>query len=194
MIRVLFIDRAYPVFAQCVQRLADSVRGSDIQILFLSDKEPSGVNGNLETINIFGVPQRRSLEEMQAAFSFSLHKTLVTERAYYDYSSFRRSQCYSRLSEEEIAERITPFVNAFDYVIREKVDLILEGAADCFIPSLAGRIAGHYGKSFRMCFLYYWWRDGLLFVDRMDQTSSEIDRNYHYYYDNPMLCDHKQLD
>lgn len=194
IVRVLFIDRAYPLMAQYVRRFADSVQRSNIYIIFLTDKEPSGVNGNFEIINIFDVPQRRSLEDLQATFSFSLHKTLVPERSFYDYSSFRRSQCYSRLSEEQIAERFAPYVNAFDFVIREKVDLILDGSADCFIPSLAGRIASHYMKPFRMFFLYYWWQDGMLFVDRMDQTSSEVDRNYQYYYDNPMLCDHQKLD
>lgn len=194
MIRVLLTDRSWPLVAQLARKLADSVRGNEIQILFLSDKMPSEINGNLETINIFDVPQRRSLEEMQAIYPFSLHKTLVTERAYYDYSSFRRSQCYSRLSEEQIAERVTPFANAFDYVIREKADFVLEWFPDCFIPSLVGKIAGYYGKPFRMFLPHYWWSDGAFFVDRLDTTSTLIDRNYQHYYDNPGLCDHDRLD
>jgi len=194
MICVLFIDRSWPLVAQLVRNFADSVKGSDIRVLFLSDKEPSGVNENLETINIFDVPQRRSLEEMQAAFPFSLHKALVPERAFYDYSSFRGSQCYSRLSEEQIAKRVTPYANAFDFVIREKADLIMEWFPDCFIPSLAGQIAGHYGKPFRMFCQHYWWSDGAFFVDRMDLTSSEVDLRYRHYYANHALCDRQKLD
>lgn len=188
------IDRSWPLVAQLARKLADSVRGDGIQVLFLTDKEPSGISGNFETINILDVPQQRSLEEMQAVYPFSIHKTLVTERAYYDYSSFRRSQCYSRLSEEEIAERVTPFANAFDYVIREKADLILEYFPDCFIPSLSGRIASYYGKPFRMFLQHYWWSDGAFYVDRLDTTSTEVDNRYRHYYDNPALCDREKLD
>lgn len=194
MIRVLLIDRSWPMVGKVAKKFADSVRGSDIQVFFLTDKEPSGVNGNIETINIYDVPQHRSLEELQTAYPFSLHKTLVTERAYYDYSSFRRSQCYSRLSEKQIAERITPFANAFDYAIREKTDLVLEWFPDCFIPSLSGKIAEYYGKPFRMFLQHYWWSDGAFYVDRMDTTSTVVDRNYRLYYDNPDLCNREKLD
>lgn len=194
MTRVLFIDRSWPLVGQLVRKFADSVKGSDIQVLFLSDKELSGINGNLETINIFDVPQQRSLEEMQADFPFSLHKTLVPERAFYDYSSFRHSQCYSRLREEQIAKRITPYANAFDFVIREKADLVMEWFPDCFIPSLAGKIAGHYGKPFKMFLQHYWWSDGAFFIDRMDLTSSEVDHKYRHYYANPAACDRERLD
>src|ERR1700687_3402756 len=132
MIHVLLIDRAWPVVAEVVRNFARSVQGRDIHVLFVSDKEPSGIDGNLETINVADVPQHRSLEEMQADFPFSLHKTLVPERAFYNYSSFRRSECYSRLSEKQIAERVAPYANAFDFVIREKADLILDWPPDAF--------------------------------------------------------------
>lgn len=194
MIRVLFIDRAWPMVATLVREFADAARGSDIHVLFLSDKQPSSINGNLEIINILDVPQQRTLEEMQAEYSFSLHKTLVPERAFYDYSSFRRSQCYSRLSEAQIAACVTPFANAFDFVIREKADFVQEWFPDCFIPSLAGQIAGHYGKPFRMFTQHYWWNDGAFFIDRMDLSSTDVNDNYRHYYENPALCDHAKLD
>lgn len=194
MTRVLFIDRSWPVVGELVRTFARSVRGSDIHVVFLTDKEPSGVSDNLETINLQDVPQRRTLEQLQDKFPFSLHKTLVPERAYFDYSSFRRSQCYSRLSNVQIAEHITPFANAFDFAIREKADLVLEWYPDCFIPSLAGKIAAYYDKPFRMILQHYWWNDGAFFVDRMDLTSSEVDCNYRRFYDNPELCDRKKLE
>ena len=185
MTRVLFIDRSWPLVAQLVRDFAASVQGSDIQVLLLSDREPSGISGNLETINILDVPQHRTLEEMQATFRFSLHKALVPERAFYDYSSFRVSQCYSRLSNEQIAERITPFANAFDFVIREKADLVMEWFPDCFIPSLAGRIARHYGKPFRMFLQHYWWNDGAFLVNRMDLTSSKVEPQLPVLFSEP---------
>lgn len=194
MTRVLFIDRSWPVVAQLVRNFAEMVRNSEIHVVFLSDKERSGVNGNLETINIHDVPQDRSLEDLQATFSFSLHKTLVTERAFYDYSSFRRSQCYSRLSENEINGWVRKYANAIDFTIREKVDLVMEWFPDCFIPSLAGKIATHYDKSFRMILQHYWWNDGVFFIDRLDLTSSEVDRKYREYYARPELCDRRRLD
>ena len=192
--RVLFIDRAWAAVAQVVRKFADSVRGTDIQVLFLSDKAPSGVNGNMETINVADVPQRRSLRELQSEYGFSLHKTLVPERAFYDYSSFRASQCYSRLTQVQIEAGITPYANAFDYLIRERADFVMEWFPDCFIPAMSGQIARHYGKPFRMIFGYYWWADGALFVDREDLTSSDIEESYRYYYDHPALCDRAKLD
>lgn len=194
MIRVLLIDRSWPMVAALARKFANSVKESDVNVIFLTDREPSGISGNFETINIFDVPQRRSLDELQAAYPFSLHKTLVTERAYYDYSSFRRSQCYSRLTEQQISERITPFANAFDYVIREKADLVLEWFPDSFIPSLSGRIAEYYKKPFRMFLQHYWWSDGAFYVDRMDTTSSMVDGNYQKFYENSDLCDREKLD
>jgi hypothetical protein len=194
MFQVLFIDRAWPVVAEVVRKFAESVRGSDISVIFLSDKAPSGVRDNMETINVHDVPQRRSMRELQAQYDFSLLKTLVPERAYYDYSSFRASQCYSNLTEEEIEARVTPYANAIDYVIRERVDFVMEWFPDCFIPAMSGQIARHYAKPFRMIFAYYWWNDGALFIDREDLTSSDIEANYHYYYDNPALCDRAKLD
>jgi hypothetical protein len=194
LLRVLFIDRAWPVIGQTVREFAASVRDSRMQVLFLTDKEPSGIDGNLEVINIRDVPQRLTLEQLQDKYPFSLHKTLVPERAFFDYSSFRKSQCYSRLTEAQIAERIAPYANAFDYVIREKADLILEWYPDCFVPAMAGQIARHYGKPFRMIFAYYWWNNGALFIDRDDLTSSDIDANYLYYYARPEQCDRAALD
>ncbi len=194
MPRVLFIDRAWPMIGQTVRHFAESVQGTDIQVLFLTDAERSSTSGNLQTISIFDVSQRLSLEELQAKYSFSLHKTLVPERAFYDYTSFRVSQCYSRLTEEQIAERVAWYANAFDYVIREMTDLVIEWFPDCFIPALAGNIARHYRKPFKMFWPYYWWNNGALFIDRMDLTSTEVDSRYRHYYDNPELCDRDRLD
>jgi hypothetical protein len=194
MTKVLLIDRSWPKVAELAYKLANLLESDGVGILFLSDKMPSGVKGNIEIINIFDVPQKRSLGDLQSAYTFSLHKTLVTERAYYDYSSFRRSQCYSRLSEDEIAERLTPFANAFDYVIREKADLVLEWFPDCFIPSLSGQISKYYNKPFRMFLQHYWWSDGAFYVDRLDTTSTEVDEKYHHYYAHPELCNREKLD
>jgi len=148
----------------------------------------------MEILNIADVPQRRSLRELQAEYPFSLHKTLVPERALFDYSSFRRSECYSRLSEEEIADRIEPYANAFDFAIRERADLVMEWVPDCFIPAMAGRIAAYYDKPFRMFLPHYWWKDGGTFLDRMDSTSSEVDEHYSRFYAHPELCDRERLD
>jgi hypothetical protein len=192
--RVLFIDRNWTVVADLVREFAASVQGTGIEVLFLTDRDPSSVVGNLETINLRDVPQQRSLEELQAVYPFSLHKTLVPERAYYDYSSFRRSQCYSRLDERQIAAAVTPFANAMDYLIRERADLVMEWYPDCFIPSMAGQIAAYYGKPFRMFLQHYWWSNGAFFIDRLNLTSSDVDARYRHARENPSLCDRAYLD
>lgn len=194
MLRVLLIDRSNPVFVQSARALAGAARDLPVQIIFVSDKEPSSIEGNLEIVNIYDVAQKKDIRALEAAYGFSVHRALIPERAFFDYSSFRRCQRYSDLEIEDIERLITPYLNAFDYLIREKADLVIEGLADNFMTSLAGRIAQHYKKPFFMNMAYYWWPDGLLFVDRLDQTSSEIDRRYSEYRANPALIDKAKVD
>lgn len=193
MLRVLLIDRANPVFVQSARALAAAVRDLPVQIVFASDKEPSAVEGNLEIVNVHNVPQRLSIQSLEEIYGFSIHRALITERSFFDYSSFRRCQTYSELTIDQIGEIVLPYLNAFDYLVREKVDVISEGLADNFLTSLAGRVASYYCKPFYMGFGSYWWSDGMFFVDRLDQTSSEIDERYRYYRDNPDKIDQARM-
>lgn len=190
---VLFYDHNWAQVARIVRMFADLVRESGVHVILLSDKQSSQTNGNLEILNIFDVPQKKSLGELQEKYSYSLHKALVPERAFYDYSSFRRSQCYSRLTEEQIAKKIMPYVNAFDYAIRERADLLIEYFPDNFLSSVSQMIAADYKKPFAVLFPQYWWKDGGLIIDRMNMTSTVIDSNYDLFYENPDLLDMKHL-
>jgi hypothetical protein len=62
------------------------------------------------------------------------------------------------------------------------------------MTSLAGRIAVHYGKPFYMNFAYYWWENGLLFANRINQTSSEVDTRYAEYRAEPGRIDRDRVD
>jgi hypothetical protein len=194
LLRLLLIDRSNPVFVQSARALAGAARDLPLQIIFVSDKEPSSIEGNLEIVNIHDVAQKKDIRTLEAAYGFSVHRALIPERAFFDYSSFRRCQRYSNLEIEDIERLVTPYLNAFDYLIREKADLVIEGLADNFMTSLAGRIAQHCKKPFFMNMAYYWWPDGLIFADRLDQTCSEIDRRYAEYRANPALIDRAKVD
>ena len=194
MLRVLILDRSNPVFFQWVRGLAQAVTDLDLRILFVSDKEKSGLYGNLEVINVFDGLQDSELETLERKAGFSLHRALVPERSFFDYSSFRKCRTYSSLAIEEIGRRIRPYFNTLDYVIREKADVVLEGLADNFMTSLATRLARFYGKPFYMAYAYYWWSDGLFFVDRVDQTSSDVDRRYRHYRQHPEEIDRARVD
>ena len=139
LLRVLLIDRSNPVFVQSVRALAGEARGLPVQIVFVSDKEPSSVEGNLEIVNIHDVAQKADIRSLEAAYGFSVHRTLIPERAFFDYSSFRRCQRYSDLELEDIERLVTPYLNAFDYLIREKADLVIEAAKPGAPPGLEGR-------------------------------------------------------
>lgn len=190
----MIIDRSNPIFVIWVKKLADYVKDLDVQLVFVSDKEKSEVTGNLEIVNVHDVPSSYDVDSFQRKYPFSIHKLLVPERSFFDYSSFRKCQRYSDLNLEQVARAITPYLNAFDYIVREKIDFVLDGLADNFMTALAIRVAGFYGKGCAMMFAYYWWRDGLLIVDRPDQTSSEIDARYEYYMANPDLIDRQKMD
>ncbi len=194
MLRVLLIDRSNPVFVRSIRALAEAVRDLPVRLVFASDKEPSSVDGNIEIVNIHDVPQTTDIRALENDCAFSVHRALIAERAFFDYSSFRRCQRYSDLEIEDIDRLITPYINAFDYLIREKTDLVLEGLADNFMTSLCVRIAGHYKKPFFMGMAYYWWPDGLIFADRINQTSSEIDRRYADYRADPTKIDRERMD
>lgn len=191
---VLFIDRAWPVLAQLVYDFHDQMEGEDVKVILLSEFKKTEFISGVEVINVFDVPQNRTLLDLQELYKFSIHKSLVTERSFYDYCSFRKSQCYSNLSEDEIAKKITPYANALDYLIRDRVDIVIDWIQDSFVPSLAGPIAEHYQKKFVMFLPHYWWSDGALVFDRLDQTSSKIDALYHHYYSMPGSVDRETLE
>ena len=194
MMQVLLTDRPWPMMVKVARIFANSVKENNVHVLFLSVKEPSRIDGNFEIVNIFDIPQQRSLKELQSEYPFSLHKAIVPERSFCDYSSFRQSQCYSRVNNVHVDKWVGLYTNAFDYLLRERVNLVLENSPDCFIPTLCGQIAAYYQKPFRMIYILYWWSDGALFFDRTDWTSTDIDKKYQYFFDNPSLVNHDKLD
>jgi hypothetical protein len=193
MINVLFIDRNDPHTIQWIRGFSEYVNPLEIKVFCISDREPSFKNDALEIINISDIPQQLTIDELQNKFDFSVHKTLVTERSFFDYSSFRTNQCYSKLSLCEIESKILPYLNAYDYVIREKVELIIDSLADNFLTSICEEIAEHYNVRMIEKMLYYWWSDGFLPIDKSDQTSSIIDENYRRYYSCPDEIDHNLI-
>ena len=194
MFNVLLIDRSNSAVLDLAIHLANHVDHPDVRIVLLSDKEPSGFRGNLEVVNLHSIPQSLSLATLQSQHDFSFHKALVPERAFFDYSSFRKTQCYSNMSLDRVYEVVTPYLNALDYLIRERADLVIEGLADNFMTSVAGRMAARYRKKFYMAFMYYWAGNGFYFVDRCDQTSSLIDSRYEYHLEQVAKLDRKALD
>lgn len=185
--QVVFIDHSYLHQISWVEKFAGSV--SDINVILLTDKQPSRIDGNFEVVNVHDVAQNVDLSELQKKFDFSLYRAMVPERAYFDYTTFSPSQCYSRVNLDDIATLIGPHVNALDHVIRTRADLVIGHLTDNAITSLAAHIAQHYKKSYAAAYPYYWWPDGYMFVDRTDMTSSQVDGLYRKFYAN-----HKSID
>ena len=94
MIKVLFIDRNNPHTIEWIRRFSEYIDPLEIKVFCISDREPSYNNDALEIININDIPQKLTMNDLQAKYKFSIHKTLVTERSFFDYSSFRANQCY----------------------------------------------------------------------------------------------------
>lgn len=191
---VLLTDRAWPQMIEVAREFAMSITDFDIKVIFLTSKYKSKEIDNFHIFNIFDIPQKLKLSELQEKYEFSLHKCFITERAFYDYSSFRRSQCYSSLSPSEIEGWAELYANAFDYIFANYAHLYLDTAADCFIPSLGGRIASHYHVPCRIIYFLYWWSSGAFFCDRLDWTSSKIDEAYSRFLGNLNSTDKKELD
>jgi hypothetical protein len=185
--QVVFIDNSYLHQIGWVEKFAKSVSGFDV--ILLTDKAPSRIDGNFEVINVRDVAQQLDLDELQKKYDFSLFRAIIPERAYFDYTNFSSYQCYSRVDLDDIAKLIGPHVNALDHVIRIRADLVIGYLFDNAITSLAAHIAQHYSKAYAAAFPYYWWSDGYIFADRADQTSSQVDALYRNYYANQQSID-----
>lgn len=189
----MFIDRNDPHTIDWIRGFSEQVDPSEIKVFCISDREPSFESASLKIFNIYEIPQRLSLKELQDKFDFSIFKALVVERSFFDYTSFRKHQQYSDLSLDEIEAIILPYLNAYDFVVREKVDLIIDSLADNFLTCIAQKIAEFYNVKIIEKFLYYWWSDGFLPVDRTNQTSSILDKNYHHFYESPKNIDYQAI-
>lgn len=181
-LRVLFIDNTFLQRIDWTRKFAEST--SAFEIILLSDELPSRKDRTLEVINVHDVRQNLELAELETRLNFPIYRALVTERAYFDYSTFARSECYSRASLDQIGKLIRPYANALDEIIRTRADLVMGHLSDNAIVSLAAHIASSYGVPYAAPYPYYWWPDGILFVDRPDETSSDVDRLYRQYYAN----------
>ena len=186
-VEVVLIDHSYLHLINWGEQFARSIPG--IKVNLITDKLPSRIDGNFEIINVHDVAQDLSLDELQSKFDFSLYRALLAERAYFDYTSFTARECYSRLSLDQIEQRIRHHVNALDEVIRARGDIIIGHMADNAIASLAAQIAKQYGKPYVAWTTSYWSVDGIFFRDRSDQTSAQVDRLYHWYYANQSSID-----
>src|SRR5690349_20490424 len=122
MLRVLLLDRSNPVFVRSIRALAREVEDLPVKLVFLSDKERSETVGNLQILNIHDVNQHIDIEALERRYGFSIHRALVPERSFFDYSSFPRCQRYTDLTLEQIGRLIGPYINAFDVLIQGDVD------------------------------------------------------------------------
>ncbi len=182
---VVLIDHSYLHQIGWAESLAKAIDG--VNFILVTDKSPTCKNGSLETINVKDAASTARLGDLQTKYDFSIYRALLAERAYFDYTTFDNSQCYSRVDMDDIEGLISSYATVLDDVIRERADLVLGHLADNAISSLAMNIAAYYRKPCVEPFPYYWWSNGLLFVDRPDQTSTDVDLLYAYYYANPNL-------
>jgi hypothetical protein len=193
--KILMTDRSWPLMLEVIEDLSRLCKKDGINILFLSERHKSSVKDNLEIINIFDIPQKKSMSNLQSEYNFSLYKCLVTERSYCDYSSFKSSQLYSRINFSKIEQWMQLYTNAFDYIANTKnVDVLIENAPDCFIPSLGGRIFKSKKIQYYSIHISYWHSDGILFFDGTDWTSSRINDIYKDCIAGNVRYDINQLD
>lgn len=191
-IQVVVIDHSYRHLIGWAEKFAKSITG--FQVILLTDKVASKVDGALEIINVRDVAQKLELHELQRKLTFSLYRALIVERAYFDYTNFTECECYSRVNLEEIGELVRCHVNALDEVIRTRADLVLGHFADNAIASLAAHIAEHYDIPYAAEYRTYWWPDGYIFLDRPDQTSSQVDNLYRRYYADQTSIDRDAIE
>lgn len=192
LLNVVVIDHSFLHQIGWARHFANTTSG--FNVILATDKRPSGRDGKLEIINVNDSPLVTSLEDIQQRLGFSIYKALVPERAYFDYTSLDKRQCYSRLTLEEVGRRVNSYIDTLDRLIRDRAGVVLGHLADNGIASVAALLAENYGKPYMAALPYYWWADRFIVCDRPDQTSSQVDYLYGLYYRQELPIDRKEID
>lgn len=191
---ILLTDRSWPYLHLVAKDLASKLEKFN-NVILLSEKEKSFKIDNFQVINIHDIPVRNPIDYYQKKYPFSIYKTIVCERAFTDYSSFRVYSKYSNSLVKDIEYWIELYVNAFDYLYSNKLcDVVIENAPDCFIPPLSSLIAEHYKIKYFSIHLTYWHENGIFFFDRSNWTSSHLDKKISFYDKNQQLINRENLD
>lgn len=191
---ILLTDRSWPYLHLVAKDLASILEKTN-HVILLSEKEKSFKIDNFQIINIHDIPLRNSIDYFQRKYPFSIYKTIVCERAFTDYSSFRVYSKYSNSKELDIEYWIELYVNAFDYLFSNNLcDVVIENAPDCFIPPLNCKIAEFYKINYFSIHLTYWHENGIFFFDRSNWTSSHLDKKILFYDTNQNLIKRENLD
>jgi hypothetical protein len=193
--KLLLTDRSWPHLFEIAKKLAEQLSLQGHSLIFVTDKIASSKTGNFEVINILEVPKGDDLIELQSRFPFSFYKFIVPERAFSDYSSFRKYMRYSNISDKEVEFWLTSYANAFIYIFETyNIDCVIENAPDCFIPPLIAKIANYYRVKYYSIHLSYWHKDGVFFFDKDNWTSSHLENYYHECRMNRINLDKVHLD
>src|SRR5712671_4153838 len=106
---VVLIDHSFLHRIGWAEHLSRAITG--VNFVLVTDKSPSGKQGALETINVLDAAPSKRLSELQKHYGFSVYRALVAERAYFDYTTFDNSQCYSSVGLEEIDGLISSYAS-----------------------------------------------------------------------------------
>ena len=191
ILNILVIDDKSDIVKPWAKKIAKEL-GSGYKIFLISDRLKVEKEDNFEIININNIELKFKIEELQDRYNFSIYKLLVTDRAITNYTDFSKIQMYSNFDEEKIKNELIKWLNAYDFLFREKIDIVITGLADNFKFNMAWKIAEFYNKKFYIFYMLYWWNNGLLVADRYNQTSSIIDNNYTKFYKDNFSKDEKK--
>jgi hypothetical protein len=180
---ILLIDDKNHLTLKWAKKIAEELK-DNFNIILVSDRLKEMKQNNFEIFNINNKRQNLSIKDLQNKYNFSIYKLLVTDRSIVNYTDFSIIQMYSKYNENKINMELSKWLNAYDYLLRKKIDIVLTGLADNFKFNMAWKIAEFYNKKFYILYILYWWNNGILISDRYDQTSSIIDNNYYKFYNS----------
>jgi len=188
---ILLVDDKSFVMKKYAKKIASEL-GSNFQITVVSDIMKSEDEENFRIVNINEITVTSSIEEFQSKYPFSINKLLVTDRNFTNYSTFSNIYKYSNYNKNLIDNEILKWINAYDYLLKNDIDIVYTGLADNFKFNMAWKIAEFYNKSFFIPYHLYWWNNAILIADRYNQTSSKIDENYYKFYNHNFTKNEKE--
>jgi hypothetical protein len=184
MTTILLTDRNWPQMFEVACDLADKLIQFHVKLVFLSGYRKSEEIRNLNVVNVNDIPQDRTIEELQEQYDFSIWKAILVERAFFDFTFLAKKNIYSNVGAVKRDLWLKKYLNALDYLIREKVDAVYDNAPDSFIETSACYISNFYKKPFNSMFLNYYDGESLFFFDKRNWTSSSILRNYEKFFNS----------